>query len=1412
VYLSGKELIYQELTYVGGEDEAEKSTITDEAEKSTITLNESDTAVLAGNIKSFEADVSDFEKNRIVRISFTVENDVENEADKRSYSANYVMMARNEVVDKLDTNVTYLSILCPSTIYLEPGQEFEMEIQAMGDVASVTAALKEGTTGLTVGDVTSDSSDSGIYKVKIKVDKTVADNDVRYIEFTAKSKVNSSLTTTESTKILIRRVNSISLNYVVDTTKTKKTDMEGLYEGKGTVFTFYANVESQNDIKNVNSDGEAFTEYKSTKPVSWDISATIDGVELEKEKIGEYIKQAGASTDSKSNLEMIKYEVVKNLPVGFEFTVTATSKHQAGYVDGVVYNKATTVDDKGKVTAVVMYSADKDDKAANVPITGSITIKARETKITKDYEITLEPNEKGYVALSLLGVTGATAKDDDVELTIVGATDAGKGTGKTTATYKEATNQIEIKIGNNERGSGDNLSNPYTFNIKVKIKNAVKTIIVHVRRIDYINIVHVVSGINDNSVDYNFKVRINTMEQGQNDAYIKYLMYEEDTVENAFAFKLSWCLKNVTSDEDINDNDNATTVIVKAGVQYVYVQADKKDAWLAMVENDPDDSNKDSTDYLEYETIKKNGKTTTKVITYDKHVGQILAADGETPISSKTGSVEGEYDVNAIKPAVIRVYLDSTGKEVLGYSMKQPPQLDVRLLGNNITGVADDKMFVVKAEALHPYKEYNRTEDNYHKNGKKITAVDCIKNRNVDLIDIDEESEYIDVEPGQTITIPFYIQAWYLDAVNATLYDLGEGTEVLWRTTRADKGSWTKDPDRQGYYLYYNKAESTQNLSGDKVDDDVVACSVTIKIGEKEKGKDGIVKLTLQAWSYNHQRNGKTITIILNVRRVDEVSLSVADNGDINELNEVGKTITLEAKPTGYFAERNAYFKHYKKSDAWWDTVGQYEYKSPYTMEWYFVERNGTEHDIDWLVTNKYIEINTKVTEGDGYRMSDDGYYKYPTDYEDEVAGYKAVLSFKVISPIPSGQIKVKSLHSVGMNKTSTNYSGNGSEGVYGELTISNKVPLFEVDSEYENIIVEPGQTLEIPCRISVDNFKSLSTSFSGIGYSSGTKVDSVRVETGKGSINPKNPNAFYEYDATGITNNNDDTIKCYIKVVIDRNETGNGSGTFELNLTSNADYSSKETMKIQFCIRRVNELSLTVTEKDNKGNEEGSEVTIQACPKGYGTVGDEYFSKSSAAWDVNYKSPYAMKWTYVDSNNEEKDIKELANITVLEQDDATGQLSFTINEKLDAGIRIKATSVHSQGYSDGDGVYSEIIVVGDSIINLDLVGVESNTYEVKKGGEITIPIYVSSDDVIKLRPYCNNNYISLEAVSINGKNVSDKWNVDVPNSEEILTYNITIKSNGSDVGKSVLYIEIYKRSSNSMARLDTIEFNIKEP
>jgi type II secretory pathway pseudopilin PulG len=1012
---ANKKLIYNTVTYTP--DTADP----DDRSKDIATVG-SENAELAENITDFSADVdSDFEKNRIVRISFDVTQ------NGKTYTMNYAMTARNEVVEAIDTDYEFISVSYDNNIIMEPGQTYDLHIATSGDTGGIDFSYSDTEVSLPATSYPASESFSVPITIKNNATSDHVDIDVRTgAEVTG--------TTTPKWKgtirIYIRRTNSINVSYVVDTRGTA-----GSKESEGAKYTFYAVVDDQNGTKNASASATWDSNYYNTKPVDWRIDVELNGTAVtdtaEIDKLYEIV-----SKDETSNKPKLEIKLKKNMPAGLKLTVTATSLHQMGKRAAVQTNKTG-----------VMYC----NTAGNLePISGSAVIEPRETKVNTNLEITLEPNETGSVAL---GMKGGIVSESDVRCVL-----RGNGDENTIATYVASSDRVKdsvkITLGEDEHGEDKGFSKTlnceeysYTFYVDVYLGTDTvpkTTVTVHVCRIDTLSI-YVQDNFfpeqkyNDdktlkdtlNTPTYDFRARFNVGNRNI-DSMKAYSLYtykdyvekadkgdgtydtaELERIKNNLSAEISWKLTGSDGnviEYDVYDEYNRKTGTVKCEGTVTCPAAVTKEKKESKVEN---------------------GKTV------EKTVEENILGESSITVSANTKY----YSIVNVKPARVVKKLDGT------WEIKQVPEIDISpSTSGETSGLPKGSTLTVTIKALHPEGK-NKTGTSYG------TAKDSASISGDQTVEFD--TDYVIAEPGQgtdskakvegeadkELAIPVYVAGGAAYTMKAEL--IGAGSSKT-RLSVYKKESGEEDKDDLGNMNPY------RDTSGGSYGNHL--WWVGLVIGADETGRydeatggvsdkaTGCIQLTVTAYSKKTVIDTKSIKI--RIRRVNDVDLKVIRNVDgsetidknIDAVNSANQTVTISAYPTGYGNTGVEYYRIQTKDNnpdgevCRWETANHGEYKSPYRMKW-TMEINNVEKPLEqWT---DYIEEGSVVV----YHAKGNQAGEADLKESDRLGSF---VDFKLKQPLPTGTvIKATSLHALGASG-GTNYNKSGTKygDVVGKITI----------------------------------------------------------------------------------------------------------------------------------------------------------------------------------------------------------------------------------------------------------------------------------------------------------------------------------------------------------------------------------------
>jgi prepilin-type N-terminal cleavage/methylation domain-containing protein len=658
--------------------------------------------LLASNIGSFSAITTDFKEAR----SITVNMEVNDEGTGKSVPLSYTMNSRNEVAG----DVSYVEVPdAPVIIFLDdmacivPGEgevgdstKYKIPVYVSGslDENQLEASYTTDDGILKIGAITTDY-------VEVYISATDYDKCASSYKLTLKTKAKNadgSPVASSDCMVYIRTVKNITTTYNIDISGTSDSNRQS----KGAVYKYTAAVEGYNLTK-FNRDFDLL--YKNGYSVYWSYELKANGVtytyDSSKSEENQYSNKVDAEkyiqvTDIQTAITRPTLDITltDDIPSDFSLTVKATSMHANGVnIAGVAY--ATVI--------------------------GEVTV----SKINDNFEVTLEPNETETFDLGqMIGDVAATSNVSfkyfirNVANTAYNSYSVKTGT---KAEYIRNINSVRISIGNEEKGNGYNEgTEPYTFYIGVYVDNKLASRIkVHVRRIDYLHI-RLVNASEDDVYDtgtvYHFRVRYNSTTDGQSDNIIKYLIDADNMtdLQNALAVQLTWAIKDKNSENVISDEDFA-------GSGYTFEALGTVDKVTVKAGWSLDNKIKDNQDYI---------------------------VDELKPLETVYVDFNEEgYSYHAVvKKPMVRIYYEDEAKtKVLGYSMVQAAELDIRLqdktnsatpvtnckhsdgekvdlskVGNNI-GLSSGKKLIVKAVALHPYAEYNRGGADYVLNEEDIT-------------------------------------------------------------------------------------------------------------------------------------------------------------------------------------------------------------------------------------------------------------------------------------------------------------------------------------------------------------------------------------------------------------------------------------------------------------------------------------------------------------------------------------------------------------------------------------------------------------------------------------------------------------------------------------------------------------------
>lgn len=766
---------------------------------------------------------------------------------------------------------------------------------------------------------------------------------------------------TASCNVGIRKVSGVAVSHSIDT----KDSRDGMLETAGTVYTFNANISGSELTKRV---AYAYdSNYKTAQAVVWSWELVADGVTYKREWTcsqnagGRYEFAESTDGDQSKFDEYLSVTLNKEDAIIPQLIMKIEKDMPADFVLTV---RATSKHALGVNKADSKYG-DKDDAA----YFGEDVVKPRETIVNKNLEIILEPQETGTLNLGMKG--GLTS---DVTFEYHDATDlrTDTNTNGTTAIYNDADDTVSITLGKDEKGSGPVAAgDPYTFTIDVKVQGVTKTTItVHVCRVDALSIevfdnfhADKNDGKPDKVATYDFRARINVT-TGINDPIM------QKAIQHLIQYK-----EDGTPDKEVVKNTLSSRIT--------------------------------------WELFDHSASGGSKA----KYSGSVVclagvgAGDKGEIIGSYKKEEKGYYKIENIKPSRIEQNPDGT------WFIKQLPEIDIVPLANTDTGLLPNYELKVTIEALHPIatdggKTYNKTGSPYG------VAKDSVSIKGE--LTLDTPTQVVVVEPGQGTNDPAQSDTEMvvpIEVHGSAVYRMS--VKISGNSSKGTKlSSYPKANDKNGNYNPYMSGNATS--AGQ-----MRTWYMGLLIDEDEKGNgDGRIQIHIDA--YNSQNKIiATTDFELGVRRVDKITVKVADSKKINDINKEGSTVKLEAFPKGCGDNGTEFYDIQRDSEGnicRWEKEGHGEYKEPYPMEWRILI-NGTEKPLaEWT---EYIDVEESV--------------KPKTATVPDK--HKATVTFKLKQPLPAGtKIRAYSLHARGkVGDTKYNKSEKKYDDLYGEIVISNR-------------------------------------------------------------------------------------------------------------------------------------------------------------------------------------------------------------------------------------------------------------------------------------------------------------------------------------------------------------------------------------
>lgn len=865
-------------------------------------VDEDGAQTIAGNILDFSADTEGFKTSRTIQLNIKVKDF----ATGREIPLSYKMKSRNDEIEGFE----YVEIPDRVSIYfplkevvLVPGEEYTIPFEVSGTAEEDGFEFEDDPDSDSWG-VGEPSAEDGA-KVKVPIGTKEAKKKVT-IRTKAK-KSDGSPMASESCYILIRRVKSVSVSHTVDT----KNAAGGMRESAGAVYTFSAAVTGDELAQRSDSyEGHSYDDnYMPAQQVVW--SCVLDLKDGTGPKEYQYVENgSGVASNLFDTEPFSKYfekidikegtqfpslmlKVIEALPTDMELIVRATSQHTLGV------NKADSMyyDAYGTDPKDVYYGEDK--------------IEPRDTIMTQQFEITLEPFESGTVKLNTKGGR-PTAADVTFDFSDDRTDSAG-----TTAEYIPADDAVKITLGKDEKGSGASSTDPYTFKVGVKVKDVLKTTItVHVRRVDYVHIDPVLNKDDNQTMD--LRLRFNADKKDDN--LIKYLIdgEKQDEIGNL----LNKALSVRVTIEVLGKNGSVRSGLTQIAEWGTYA-ADSRD------------KNKENNNEEIIKLIEGKWRSQLRVGEDGKEISDKDYNDEKSEAYKKSKVI---YQLENTKPARIK----GSGTS---WTLEQTPELDIKPLA-----LGEGEKIKVTMEALHPAGNNNANQE-YKKDVLDVYILDGQEVINVAKQNIVVEPYQVKGSGNEPMVIPVHVSP----SVGAIKVKL-EGHEKA-----ANGAALTKVSENNSVSGGINDEWTVVRPADGK---NVINLELDISRSEEGAlydGKNGRIKMTLEAYTDNKLSEFLESTwAYLEVRRVTKVEIS--ENSKKNFKNEVGKEIVLTAQASGL--QGTEYFERQKKEvtdkfDPIWDQGDKY--KSPYKLRWsLYHKENGKE--FEKVINNDYSEYFSNVS------------------------------------------------------------------------------------------------------------------------------------------------------------------------------------------------------------------------------------------------------------------------------------------------------------------------------------------------------------------------------------------------------------------------------------------------------------------
>ncbi len=260
---------------------------------------DSETEILADHVTAFYADTSEFLSNGSVRVSLTLESP----DASRTYTASFTITSRNSMISS-SSGLNSAVLVVENEFVAEPGQTIALGAHTVGVPCNINYTISSTVASGTHMDTSGN----------LIVDKTETNSAISIV-VKATDPTNGTVYDTKTVTVLVRRVNTLSLN----------ATLSGTNQMNGAQYLIKAGYGGTNldRIYGLSSDND----YVSPYEVNWTATMKINGSNVNVTPYLDVVTQSGSGAGG-ATYYCIKLK--QNMPDNSEITITAEAKHPLG--------------------------------------------------------------------------------------------------------------------------------------------------------------------------------------------------------------------------------------------------------------------------------------------------------------------------------------------------------------------------------------------------------------------------------------------------------------------------------------------------------------------------------------------------------------------------------------------------------------------------------------------------------------------------------------------------------------------------------------------------------------------------------------------------------------------------------------------------------------------------------------------------------------------------------------------------------------------------------------------------------------------------------------------------------------------------------------------------------------------------